>query len=54
MIVPSNWKVMLETFMEGYHVPVTHPTIMDPAIQSVLNVVTGYSTAFWVVGARLD
>jgi phenylpropionate dioxygenase-like ring-hydroxylating dioxygenase large terminal subunit len=55
--VPSNWKVMLETFKEGYHVPVTHPTIMDRALQSVLNVVTPiglHGRMFGFVGKDAD
>jgi phenylpropionate dioxygenase-like ring-hydroxylating dioxygenase large terminal subunit len=26
--VPANWKVVIEAFMEGYHVPLTHPEIV--------------------------
>src|SRR3546814_18399066 len=25
--IPSNWKVAQEAFLEGYHVPATHPQL---------------------------
>jgi phenylpropionate dioxygenase-like ring-hydroxylating dioxygenase large terminal subunit len=28
-IVPVNWKAAQEAFMEGYHLPVTHPQLAD-------------------------
>jgi phenylpropionate dioxygenase-like ring-hydroxylating dioxygenase large terminal subunit len=27
VVVPANWKVALEAFLEGYHVPATHPQL---------------------------
>ncbi len=29
--VPANWKVALEAFLEGYHVPATHPQLETPS-----------------------
>ena len=28
-IVPVNWKAAQEAFMEGYHLPVSHPQLAD-------------------------
>lgn len=30
VVAPSNWKVSLEAFLEGYHVPATHPQLEKP------------------------
>lgn len=29
--VPANWKVTVEAFLEGYHVPATHPQLETPS-----------------------
>lgn len=29
-LLPVNWKLATEAFMEGYHVPQTHPQLMPP------------------------
>jgi nitrite reductase/ring-hydroxylating ferredoxin subunit len=31
VVVPANWKVAVEAFLEGYHVPATHPQLEVPA-----------------------
>jgi nitrite reductase/ring-hydroxylating ferredoxin subunit len=31
VVVPANWKVALEAFLEGYHVPATHPQLEVPS-----------------------
>ena len=28
LVIPANWKVALEAFMEGYHVAATHPQLL--------------------------
>lgn len=28
-IIPCNWKVAMEAFLEGYHIPATHPQTMS-------------------------
>lgn len=30
VVAPCNWKVALEAFLEGYHVPATHPQLEKP------------------------
>src|SRR5262249_22867430 len=34
--VPCNWKVMMDAFMETYHIPVTHNTVGDPNLETML------------------
>jgi phenylpropionate dioxygenase-like ring-hydroxylating dioxygenase large terminal subunit len=34
--VPCNWKVMMDAFMETYHIPVTHNTVGDPRLETML------------------
>ena len=31
VVVPANWKVAVEAFLEGYHVPATHPQLEVPS-----------------------
>jgi nitrite reductase/ring-hydroxylating ferredoxin subunit len=31
VVVPCNWKVAVEAFLEGYHVPATHPQLEPPS-----------------------
>jgi len=33
--VPANWKVALEAFLEGYHVPATHPQLETAAAEFI-------------------
>jgi phenylpropionate dioxygenase-like ring-hydroxylating dioxygenase large terminal subunit len=37
--VPANWKVVVESFLEGYHIRSTHPTTFYPVQYDNLNVV---------------
>ena len=25
---PANWKIVIENYLEGYHVPIAHPSLM--------------------------
>ena len=34
--VQCNWKVMMDAFMETYHIPVTHNTVGDPNLETML------------------
>ncbi|HTO71353.1 MAG TPA: SRPBCC family protein [Myxococcota bacterium] len=38
-LVPANWKIFLEGFLEGYHIKTTHPTTFYPFGFDNLNVV---------------
>lgn len=31
-LVPCNWKLAMEAFMEGYHVATTHPQLLNPGV----------------------
>ncbi len=31
VVAPCNWKVAVEAFLEGYHVPATHPQLEPPS-----------------------
>ncbi|MGI9295605.1 MAG: aromatic ring-hydroxylating oxygenase subunit alpha [Pseudomonadales bacterium] len=33
--VPANWKVAMEAFLEGYHVPATHPQLEVPQAEFI-------------------
>jgi phenylpropionate dioxygenase-like ring-hydroxylating dioxygenase large terminal subunit len=37
--MPANWKIFLESFLEGYHIRTTHPTTFYPFGYDNLNVV---------------
>jgi phenylpropionate dioxygenase-like ring-hydroxylating dioxygenase large terminal subunit len=37
--IPANWKIFLESFLEGYHIRTTHPTTFYPFGYDNLNVV---------------
>jgi len=37
--VPANWKIVVEGFLEGYHIRSTHPTTFYPVQYDNLNVV---------------
>jgi nitrite reductase/ring-hydroxylating ferredoxin subunit len=34
-VVPANWKVAVEAFLEGYHVPATHPQLETRAAEFI-------------------
>ena len=34
--VQCNWKVMMDAFMETYHIPVTHNTVGNPNLETML------------------
>ncbi|HXZ85835.1 MAG TPA: SRPBCC family protein, partial [Myxococcota bacterium] len=38
-LVPANWKIFLEGFLEGYHIKTTHPSTFYPFGFDNLNVV---------------
>lgn len=35
VVVPANWKVAVEAFLEGYHVPATHPQLEVSAAEFI-------------------
>lgn len=35
VVVPANWKVAVEAFLEGYHVPATHPQLETSAAEFI-------------------
>jgi phenylpropionate dioxygenase-like ring-hydroxylating dioxygenase large terminal subunit len=39
ILVPANWKIFLEGFLEGYHIKTTHPTSFLPFGFDNLNVI---------------
>jgi phenylpropionate dioxygenase-like ring-hydroxylating dioxygenase large terminal subunit len=42
-VIPANWKVAMEAFMEGYHVMRTHPQLQK-AVPSLYNSMYGHDT----------
>jgi nitrite reductase/ring-hydroxylating ferredoxin subunit len=42
-VIPANWKVAMEAFMEGYHVMKTHPQLQQ-ATPGLYNSMYGYDT----------
>ena len=30
VVVPANWKTVIDAFIEGYHTPGTHPQVLRP------------------------
>src|SRR5262245_26249323 len=38
-VIPANWKIFLEGFLEGYHIKTTHPTSFLPFGFDNLNVI---------------
>ena len=49
--LPSNWKVAMEAFMEGYHVMMTHPQLQR-GLPSLYNIRYGDDTGG--IGAKVD
>lgn len=35
VVAPCNWKVAVEAFLEGYHVPATHPQLEVPSAEFI-------------------
>jgi phenylpropionate dioxygenase-like ring-hydroxylating dioxygenase large terminal subunit len=46
---PWNWKVMLENFMESYHVPSIHPHTLEPGFPGVVTWGEDNGGAPWAV-----
>jgi hypothetical protein len=42
-VIPANWKIAMEAFMEGYHVMRTHPQLQK-AVPSLYNTMYGQDT----------
>ena len=40
--IPANWKILMEGFLEGYHIKATHPSSFYPLQYDNLNVVETY------------
>jgi phenylpropionate dioxygenase-like ring-hydroxylating dioxygenase large terminal subunit len=47
LVVPCNWKVMIDAFNEGYHTEATHPQVGARTVLGTLGVAHGKHGMFW-------
>lgn len=47
LVVPCNWKVMIDAFNEGYHTEATHPQVGARSALGTLSVAHGKHSMFW-------
>ena len=52
MVRPMNWKFVMDTFMEGYHISALHKNTIDPIVHTNLSTFDAYEDHHRMVIAR--